>query len=235
MTDQVTSASPSKSVIPDFSGARNFKEIQRRFIQAAESIMLDHDLEYEEDGSKWKITALELYLKLSDGQDIWDDPIYPFWRDPTCHGAHEQLQSGRWYIHQRGQNWRAPGYCGIDITAGSEINKTHAGLLIRELNRNDGSAKAFHTIMRGESKFRRDGWNGAERDLIKRINGKCVFAGPLRLSRRQTREQKALWIGPRIFSSKTKPSAPYADCCLRVATWETKKRNDMKEIPLRGT
>jgi hypothetical protein len=178
MTDLSTPRLMELTTIPNFEGVKNFEDIQSRFIESARSIMFDHDLFYERNGGMiWQITALELYLKLDNHQDIW-------W-DPTTHGADEQLNRGTWYIHDNGN--RAPGYCGIDITAGCKKSKVYAGLLIRELNKIDGSAKALQTIIRGD--FRRDRWLPDERVRIQKIHGQSVCSSPLRLIPRAKREQ----------------------------------------------
>jgi len=203
-------------LIPDFCGVSGPDEIQRRFYSAARAIMLTHDL--VRDGYKpWQITALELYL--------YEPNIWP---DPSTHGSkknagREQLLSGHWYVHQRGHKWRAPQRSGLDITCGSETAKIHAGLLIRAICAKDGPAIALQTIVRGGYQRRPpkgNVWKTDEHDFLDSVNGKNVFLAPLRLVSRGSVRNGPLWIGPRIFKSKSsKPPAPFGDCPLRVATW----------------
>jgi len=222
MSEKIAPTLLERSVIPNFVGVGKFDEIKDRFIVAARSIMLAHKLVYEENC--WQITALELYLKLNDQPDLW--------RDPTAHEDPEQLKRGTWYVHDYDPDsgGRAPGYCGIDISAGCESSNIYAGLLIREIECVDGSAKALQTILRGT--FRRDRWSDDEKRRLQQIHGKTIDSGPLRLVARAAPIQGALWIGPRIFKAKKKPEPEFRDCCLRAATWKTKVNNtNMKPVP----
>jgi hypothetical protein len=212
MSEEITGIA-EEDVLPNFEGVLNFGDIQSRFIKAARWILSTCDLVHGEN--RWQITALELYLYTDK------------WRDPTTHGLDEQLNSGTWYVHDNGT--RAPNYSGIDITCGSRRVGIHAGLLVRELARSDGSARAFHTIVRGNYSFRRrDTWSPEEKIKIGAIHQTGVFSGPLRLERCPSR-QGSLWIGPRKLPRKVPDE--FRNACLRVATWRTKlHRSKMKEI-----
>jgi hypothetical protein len=204
-------------LIPSFEGAKDLESAMLRFATAARSIMLQHELHF--GGRSWQITALELYL-FTKGSEVW--------RDPFTHGRDEQLNSGTWYVHDDGD--RAPNYSGIDITAGSRQGGIYAGLLIRELDQNDGSAKALQTIIRGEFLPKRAGnvWSPEEKEILSTIHRGSVFSSPLRLvPRALPRPAEPLWCGPRWgLNPKTADAEKFASAPLRLATWQTKKHKE---------
>jgi hypothetical protein len=154
------------------------------------------------------------------------------WRDPFAHQSDEQQNSGSWYVHDDGR--RAPSYSGIDITAGSRSLGIYAGLLIRELDRNDGSARALQTIVRGEFSSERKGnvWSSAEKSAISSIHQSSVFSGPLKLVRRAEPREGELWIGPR-WGLNSKTHMKFVECPLRIATWQTEKhKTKMRQYKL---
>jgi len=202
-------------MIPDFSKASDFAEILGRLVQAARSIMMDHELVYRD--TSWGITALELYLYTASN----------VWRDCTTHRSPAQAETGNWYVHcYKNGNFRAPQYSGIDITAGSRNGLadevTYAGLLIRELDSNDGSAKAFQSIVRGKYLSDERRWTDEERQRIREIHGTGIKSGPLRLVSRSTPKTCQLWIGPRKLSTKRPEAERFKHAHLRVATWRTR-------------
>lgn len=198
-------------MIPNFEEADDIKEILERFVPAASKIMLEHELVL--GARRWAITALELYL--------WTGKT---WRDPCTDGAthgsdHGQAKHGAWYIH-RGRN---PNFGRIDITAGNGRGII-AGILIRELDNEDGSSKSLQKIIRGNFTGRnnRDKWNCEELKIIESINGSYLDDSPLKLAP-ITPKANDLWIGPRVFRTKNPKKKAYLEFPLRVATWTTKK------------
>ena len=192
------------SPIPNFVGVSNFKEVQERFLDAAQSIMVDYEIVRSEN--RWRITALELYL-FTEASNVW--------RDPNTHRNPEQANSGTWYVHSRPMN-----RSGLDITAGDITQGVYAGLLIREVDQIDGPAKALKTLIR--EKFTRTGsafndpynWSEKERALIANIHGRSIWDGPLKLSRSSERVCRDVWIGPRL--NLADQSSPW-DSPLRAA------------------
>ncbi len=114
------------SPIPDFVGVSGFKEIQERFMDAAQSIMVDYEI--VRGANRWRTTALELYL-FTETSNVW--------RDPNTHRNPEQAYSGTWYVHRRPMN-----RSGLDITAGNIRHGLYVGLLIREIDLIDGGPVA---------------------------------------------------------------------------------------------
>lgn len=200
-------------MIPNFVGADDLDAILARFVPAARSIMLEHKLEYGD--LKWSITALELYL--------WTGGK---WCDPCTDRNPGQLRYGTWYIN-RGRN---PNHGRIDITAGNERDM-YAGILIRELDRKDGSSIALQKIIRGRFDKRNDHdcWTTTDCERIESIDGKGVMDGPLRLVR-NAQEHSDIWIGPRVFYTMDPDKKIYLKHPLRVATWQTEKsKTQMKQ------
>lgn len=110
MTEQVATLPLKEFVFLDFSAIQNFKDLQAQFVNAAQSLMSEHDLMHA--NNRWQITAIELYLFTES----------EMWRDVYTHQNPVQLESGTWYVHQRetdAPNWRAPNWSGLDITCGS--------------------------------------------------------------------------------------------------------------------
>jgi len=191
-------------MLPDFKGVSNFDDIQKRFKESARQIMLGCDLEYE-DGRRWRITALELYLRLNKRPDVW--------LDPYTDEDEEQLNSGSWYIRQK----KGPGYWRIDITAGSRDENIHAGLLIRQLDRQNGPAYALHKIVLGH--FQRQRWLDEEKQRAQKLHGTSIRAGHLKLVRHSRPTEGDIWIGPRIGLSK-KHDDQFRRAPLRISTWK---------------
>ena len=174
-----------------------------------------------------KITALELYL--STDSDVW--------RDVYTHNNSEQKKSGTWYVHDNGS--RAPTYSGIDITCGSPEAGIHAGLLIRELEKEQ--RWVFQRIVRGNRQpFLRNGniWSQEEKYLItEKIHGSDVDseAGILKLVKIENRSD-SLWVGPRIgLPAKRDKKSPhdqsFRGAPLRIATWPTvSNKSAMKRL-----
>jgi hypothetical protein len=208
-------------LIPNFEGVESIEDVKRRFAAAARSIMLEHDLLY--GGHTWQITALELYLFTSQSE---------VWRDVFTHQQDEQLNSGSWYVHDNGS--RPPNYSGIDITAGSRRSGIFAGLLIRELNQEDGSGKVLQTIIRGKYSFMRKGnvWSIEEKNVLSGIHRGSVLSSPLRLvARPSVRQNVSLWCGPRWgLNSKDPHNDRFVKAPLRMATWQTKRHKERMQI-----
>ena len=216
------SKSKQLSFVPDFTGAKSFKEIQERFIASARSIMFSHELRCGEE--RWRVTALELYL--STDSDVW--------RDVYTHKNPEQRQSGTWYVHDGGA--RAPNYSGVDMTCGSA--GIPAGLLIRELNMEQ--RWVLQRIVRGNRpSFTRKGniWSTEEKAIIDTsIHGTSVEseAGVLRLVEAEEINEP-LWGGPRIgLSAKTDGKSlegySFRLAVLRIATWPTAKNKSAMNL-----
>jgi hypothetical protein len=204
-------------LIPDFEGVQDVEDVRVRFTAAARSVMLEHDLVHGDH--IWQVTALELYLFTSQSE---------VWRDVFTHRQDEQLNSGSWYVHDNGS--RPPNYSGIDITAGSRRSGIFAGLLIRELNQEDGSGKALQTIIRGNYSFTRKGnvWSSEEKSVLSSIHRGSVLSSPLRLVPRSSERQNvSLWCGPRWgLNSKHPDNDRFVQAPLRIATWQTKRHKE---------
>jgi hypothetical protein len=204
-------------LIPNFEGVKNIEDVQVRFAAAARSVMLDHDLIHGDH--IWQVTALELYLFTSQSEVS---------RDAFTHRKDEQLNSGSWYVHDNGS--RPPNYSGIDITAGSRRSGIFAGLLIRELNQEDGSGKVLQTIIRGKYSFMRKGnlWSSEEKSVLSSIHRGSVLSSPLRLvPRSSVRQNVFLWCGPRWgLNSKHPDNDRFVQAPLRMATWQTKRHKE---------
>ncbi len=193
-------------MIPNFEGADDLDAILARFIPAARNIMLEHELVFGHQ--KWSITALELYL--------WTGKN---WCDPCTDQKKGQNSHGTWYVN-RGRN---PNHGRIDIAAGNG-REIYAGLLIRELDKKDGSSIALQKIIRGQFGKRNDHdrWTAAELQMIASIDGTSVTEGPLKLSRCKPKNAD-IWVGPRVFPTKSPEKKEYLKHPLRVATWQTEK------------
>lgn len=76
-------------------------------------------------GEPHRFTEIEVY---------WNGAAHP---DSFTHGDAMQRELGRWYFHRSGEEYRGGTYKGLDIAVGRE--DVHAGLLIRGLERQDGS------------------------------------------------------------------------------------------------
>jgi hypothetical protein len=204
-------------MIPNFEDVKNIEDVKLQLAAAARSIMLEHDLFY--GGRTWQITALELYLFTAKSE---------VWRDAFTHQQDEQLNSGSWYVHDNGS--RPPNYSGIDITAGSKRSGIYAGLLVRELDQEDGSAKVLQTIIRGKYSFMRKGnvWSSDEKNVLSSIHRSAVLSSPLRLVPRPSpRQNETLWLGPRWGLNSKKPDdESFVKAPLRIATWQTKKHKE---------
>jgi hypothetical protein len=191
------------AIIPDFRGVANIDDIKTRFYSAAKAIMLDYCLVYGE--THLQITALELYLRLSQHPDVWCDP--------STHGKkkdHEHLQRGTWYVHHH----RAPKRLGIDITAGSVSEEIYAGLLIAAVDGADGSGSAVNAIMRPTDPY---GYSSKELEIFLGFNRTRIDEGVLRLVERRSEPRKArFWIGRRKgLGSKVPPD--FKEAPLRIA------------------
>jgi hypothetical protein len=80
-------------MIPDFRNVTGFDDIYSRFLIAARSIMLEHDLVFDQRAERLlHITSLELYLRCSQ------------WLDPNTDKNSEQGNSKTWYIRRQGSN-----------------------------------------------------------------------------------------------------------------------------------
>jgi len=176
------------SPIPDFVGVSGFKEIQERFMDAAQSIMVDYEI--VRGANRWRTTALELYL-FTETSNVW--------RDPNTHRNPEQAYSGTWYVHRRPMN-----RSGLDITAGNISQGLYVGLLIREIDLIDGPAKALKTLIRDKSNGSEDAskdrykWSENQQALIGNIRGQSIWEAPLRLSRSTERICGDVRVGPRL-------------------------------------
>lgn len=208
-----------ENVIPDFQGVTSFEDIQKRFIAAARSIILEHKIFY--DGHQFDITALELYLKLHQRRDLWWDPA-------TDEGAKEQFNRGTWYVRQK----KGPAYWRIDITAGNVTQNIQSGILIRQLNYAGGPASALHAIVRGG--FGRHRWKPEEIALIERIHGKRIDGtdgSPLKLKRRSSPLNVGLGKGKRInlpaSNAKNRDEISIRDAALRVSIWRKDSADEM--------
>jgi hypothetical protein len=176
------------SPIPDFAGVSDFRKIHERFIDAAQSIMADHEI--VRGASRWRITAVELYL-FTETSSVW--------RDPNTHRNPDQACSGTWYVHQRPMN-----RSGLDITAGNIRHGLYVGFLIREIDLIDGPAKALKALIRDKSNGSDDAskdrykWSEQQRALIGNIRGQSIWGAPLKLSRSTERMRGDVRVGPRL-------------------------------------
>jgi hypothetical protein len=225
MTEQVATLPLKEFVFLDFSAIQNFKDLQVQFVNAAQSLMSEHDLMHA--NNRWQITAIELYLFTES----------EMWRDVYTHQNPVQLESGTWYVHQRGThapNWRAPNWSGLDITCGSRPS-TFGGLLVRQLCKKKGSATATKAILRGGfyPRIYSDRWSSQEKAIIENIHGKGIYAGSDLTLVSCPKRTEPIWIGPRIGLRKRDPDPTnpegisFRNAPLRVATW--KMDGQMKE------
>jgi len=180
----------------NFERAHNCQEIEAQFIRAARIIITEYEMVRSQH--VWCIQALELYF---DRHGVCEDGTV---HGPRFKEAGEQLRSCTWYVHRGGK--LPPKRLGIDITAGSESKKIHAGLLIAALGEFDGSGRAVKAILRGVAKSDKDWrYNDDERNLLKRIHGEPVDSAVLSLRRRKDkRDVSSLWIGPRKLGKNAK-------------------------------
>ena len=200
----------SKPPIPDFRDIKSggdvtklVERIKHRFYSAAGTIMLGYDLvfDHSEKERVMRITALELYLHCGP------------WSDPNTDKDPEQKRSGTWYVRRRGPNANTSR---VDITAGCKSENIsediHCGLLLREIDFIDGSAKAIKGILRGSIHSRRD-WLPEEIKTLNKIHGACIVSGMLRLRHRERPFTEALAFKPRL--GLRHPEEPWNEC-LRV-------------------
>jgi hypothetical protein len=204
----------TSTVIPDFIGVRHLEDIQQRFFASAHVIMLQHRLAFRE--TFFDISALELYLKLHDQQDIWFDSA-----TDSDEISEEQFNSATWYIRQK----KGPAYWRIDITAGDKANHVQAGLLVRQLDGVGGPATALHRIVRG--RFNRNRWTCDERNLITQIHGKRIDGSdgsPLVLKPRKVPLTRTLAKGKRIRlpsnDDRNSDGCSIREAALRIAIWK---------------
>jgi hypothetical protein len=204
-----------RSIVPNFEGVKNFREMQKLFMQSAHEIMCRHDL--WADNKCWEITAVELYL--STESEVW--------KDPYVHCAEEQACTCTWYVHGDGR--RAPIYAGIDLTCGSKAPLIRGGILIRELSQE--KRWVFQRLIRGENinvTRKENVWSTTERELIGQINHRSAIShgGYLRLLPCVER-RVPLWVGPRIGLGKAhskeanREGFAFRTSPLRAATWQT--------------
>jgi hypothetical protein len=221
MSDQARVDALAKIPIPDFSGAVNFEDIQRRFFASAEKILRGYCL--ARGPYRWPITSLELYLHTAS--DVW--------RDPYTHRHKEQKNRGTWYVHRHPRclstteppkRFRAVRRSGLDITCGSEKECIFGGILIRQTCGSAGSGAAFIRIIRPDPRLRLERWSDSEKDIVCTIDGASVTRGELKLLRSDVAMVRELWIGPRVGlkAKRASPSAQnnarFIDAELRVAT-----------------
>lgn len=181
-------------MLPDFKNVQNFEEIYSRFYEAAESLILEHDLMFEDSKIRppMHISSLELYLHCNA------------WRDPNTDRHPEQQNRSTWYVHRRGANANTSR---IDITAGSQSEEIFCGLLVRGIDGSDGSGKAIKRILRGRENTARS-WLKDETDTLDQIHGSHILQGPLRLVRRKEPRPDKLSPKPRIGLEY--PEAPWS-------------------------
>jgi hypothetical protein len=171
-------------MIPDFRNVTGFDDIYSRFLMAARSIMLEHDLVFDQFAERpLHITSLELYLRCSQ------------WLDPNTDKNCEQGNSKTWYIRRRGSNANTSR---VDITAGCRAENIYCGLLVRGIDGDDGSGKAIKTILRGGKEASRRSWLEEEVKILDQIHGSQIVDGPLRLVRRENPLAGALYGKPRV-------------------------------------
>ena len=163
------------AVIPEFRGVNNLEEIKNRFYTAAQSIMFEHNLVFDQFERRcMRITAVELYLHCR------------VWEDRNTDQDSEQLNRGTWYVHRRGRN---ASRSRIDITAGCKCEAIYCGLLIRGIDWIDRLGIALRRIVRGEAQVlgHQGVWTEDEIGLLEQIHCCGIVSGPLRLVRRQER------------------------------------------------
>jgi hypothetical protein len=171
-------------MVPDFRNVTDFDDIYSRFLIAARSIMLEHDLVFVRFPERSvHITSLELYLHCSQ------------WPDPNTDKNSEQSDSKTWYIHRRGS---LANKSRIDITAGCGAENIYCGILVRGINGDDGSGKAIKDIMRGSKEASGRSWLPEEIKILDEIHGSQIDDGPLRLVRRDNSLAGALCSEARV-------------------------------------
>ena len=170
-------------MLPDFQNVQCFDEIYSRFFVAARWLMLEHDLVFDKfDERPMHITSLELYLHCGA------------WPDPNTDKNSEQQNFGTWYVRRRGRNANTSR---VDITAGSKADNIYRGLLVRGIDRNEGSGRAVKRILRGKRKSALL-WLQEEIEALDQIHGSQIDKGPLRLIYRKEPLTGVLSSRPRV-------------------------------------
>ncbi|MGO3931849.1 hypothetical protein [Rhodopseudomonas pseudopalustris] len=194
------------SVLPDFRNSNSFDEIRDRFYSAAQTLILDYQI--ERGTRQWPIEAIELYL------------YHPtLWRDCTTHGvrywAEQQLERGTWYVHRKGKP--SPNRSGIDITSGSKADGIFCGLLIAGIGEKKGSSTALKTIVRPmDETFDAPRWSDDEKILMNQIDGTRIEGGELRLTKSPFPRSIPLYVDTRRLAGDHIP-ARFKDALLRIA------------------
>ena len=209
----------------NFNDCNTEKDAFNRMKSIADKILYDYQLEFFDH--TWEITAIEFYLDIPTNRDGFS------FQDPFIHMNKQQLIAGSFYVHD--DCTRACNYSGIDIACGTlgETN-IHGGILIRELNRNDGSATALKSIIRKVELcpyLKTDKWTQDEKAMLFNIHRKNVFEGPLKLvSKQKTSNSLDIYYGKRNLSISPKDALmrslseqEFIEKKMRFASWETKK------------
>lgn len=209
----------------NFNNCNTEEEVFLRMKEISEKILYDYQLDFLDHS--WDITAIEFYLDIPKNNDGFS------FQDPFIHMNKQQLVSGTFYVHD--DCTRACNYSGIDIACGT-IGETniHGGILIRELNRNDGSATALKSIIRKVELcpyLKTDKWTQDEKSMLFNIHGKNIFEGPLRLAHKGdgpgSRDiyygKRNLSITPKEALTRSPLQQEFIEKKMRFASWETKK------------
>ncbi len=161
-----------------------------------------------------RITAIEFYL------------FYPILHpDPYVHKNFRQRESATFYIHDNGT--RAPNYSGIDITCGCFEKEIFGGVLIREIEKVDGSSLALKKIIRDNQIFnRKDRWTDIEKRKLIQADGRSILNEEFEVCSLHPKDFPGpieLWAGPRLLGKQIKDSF-YHEAPYRFALWQTKKQ-----------
>ncbi|MEI8347936.1 MAG: hypothetical protein WCG27_10755 [Pseudomonadota bacterium] len=186
-----------------FAGVCSREDVYKRAQDFARQIIFDLAIKGF-DGCLRRITAVEFYLHIPR---LFEDGVCA---GGATHQQREQLNRETFYIHTRRKNqgkeleksFAAPNRAGMDITCGDN-RKIFGGILIRELDENDGPSLALRSIIRGNKglvPIPRESdlnvWNKHEKEILCSIDSSNIWSGgPVRLVPRKIGGK--LWCGPR--------------------------------------
>lgn len=221
-----------KNNLINISKCTSEKDLEYQLALVSKDILYKYKLVY--GASEYKITAIEFYLSISKNTCGFS------FIDPFTHTNEEQLNTGTFYIHDDCK--RACNYSGIDITCGDKENGIYGGILIRELEHNDGSATAVKSIIRNQRKpvyDKKDKWSAEEKEKLYQIHRSDILTGPLKLVETNSviselyRGKRILGISEKKAKERGEVAFSFFNKPLRYSTWKTKKHiKSMEKIDI---
>ena len=129
-------------------------------------------------------------------------------------------------------------WCGLDITCGNKSLNIYGGILIRELDFEDGSANVLTKLIRDSSAGKGETrWSDKEKKILNEINDSDIFSGDLRIvpvtenenadknEEEEDLENNIIYAGERILTANQVEKYPeYNKLSLRIACWQTSKK-----------